>query len=142
MRKIRPGRTAVFLEDCVRQDADPLKIAAALAATLQDIELSLSSVIGARGVAALYRRALLLATTSHPWLAAAPSDPGAAATQTTLQSVVFLQTSDVAATGAHAILHNFQSLLQALVGSPLTHRLLQSVLTNFSQSASAQDDPP
>jgi hypothetical protein len=142
MTKIRPDHIAVTLADCVRQDVDSTEVAAALAVTLRDVESTLSSVIGARGVAALYRRAVYLASAGHPWLSAALSDPGASAAHTTLQSVVSLQSREQAAAGAHAILHHFQSLLQTLVGASLTDRLLQAPLNNFSQRASAQDHRP
>lgn len=139
MTNIRPDPTAFNLADCVRQDLDSPAIAAALAATLQDIESTLSSVIGARGVAALYKRALLLATAGHPWLSAAHPEPDTPGGQTLLQCVVSGQSMEQAAAGAHAILHNFQRLLQTLVGSSLTERLLQSPWSKFSQRASTQD---
>lgn len=142
MPRIRPAVIAVTLADCVRKNADPPEIAADLAATLQDVESTLSSVIGARGVAALYKRALLLAASGHPWLSGVPSEWGTPEAQTTLQTVISRQPPEQAASGAHTILHNFQSLLQALVGAPLTTRLLQPALTHYSQRATAHDRRP
>jgi hypothetical protein len=133
------SRIAPPLAHRVGADANPTQIADAVVATWQEIDSTLTPIIGHRGVAALYRRSRHLAASIHPWLASAHDDTQATMNFATLESVLTQQSSAEAATGGAAHLQTFHELLTALVGPLLTERLLRSVWANPSSGLPAQE---
>jgi hypothetical protein len=135
------GRIAVTLTELARKGADSGQIATAIVSTWQVIDAALSPIIGAGGVAALYKRSLYLTGQAYPWLG---TDESVHATMdfAALKSLLVQQGSADAAAGGGALLHTFRELLASLVGPALTDQLLHSVAANFSGTRPAQDHSP
>lgn len=95
-------------------------------ATWQRIDAALRPVIGARGVAALFKRSLHLVTPHHAWWATAQPGLQASLDMDTLRSALAAQDDAEAAAGQARLLATFTHLLASLVGASLTQRLLRS----------------
>ena len=121
--------------------ANAAQVADATVAVWREVDAALNSVIGLRGVAALYRRSLFLQRCDYPWLASAVSGPDTAMDLAALKAALAQQDSAVAAAAGGATLQTFHELLISLVGPSLTERLLRSVWTTFSSGSPAQDTP-
>lgn len=119
--------------------ANAAQVADATVAVWRDVDAALNSVIGLRGVAALYRRSLFLQRVAHPWLASALSGPAAAMDLAALKAALAQQDSAVAAAAGGATLQTFYELLTGLVGASLTERLLRPVWATFLSGSPAQD---
>jgi hypothetical protein len=107
--------------------------------TWQDIETALTPIIGSKGVAALLKRSLHLASAAHPWLAVPGGSDSTTIDLATLKSVVAQQTGAQAALGSHHLLQTFCQLLGSLIGPSLTQRLLRPVRADSTSTALWQD---
>jgi len=116
----------------VGPSAGAVQIAEAMSVILLQIDAALAPVIGARGVAALYRRSAHLACPAHGWLSGAREDP------TALVQVLAKRSDAEAEAGADAFLRSFHELLVTLIGSALTERLLYAVWVTPSDSSITQ----
>jgi hypothetical protein len=119
-RPYREGMAA-SLTRRVGPGAGAVQVAEAMSIILQQIDAALAPVIGARGVAALYKRSAHLACAAHRWLSVARDDP------TMLLQVLAKRSDAEAVAGANAFLRSFDELLVSLIGSALTERLLHAV---------------
>lgn len=119
--------------------ANAAQVADATVAVWRDIDAALTSVIGARGVAALYRRSLFLHRRGLPWLAGALEAPDNAIDLAALKSTLAQQDSAVAAATGGATLQTFYELLTNLVGASLTERLLRTVWATLLGGTPAKD---
>ncbi|WP_253254265.1 hypothetical protein [Xanthomonas arboricola] len=133
-----------ILERQVAAGAEASTIASTVVAMLQQIEKVLTPILGQRGVAALFWRALFLTKDDFPWLdeafvAAEASDDRNAVE--TAGVVLSRQSTEVAAAGGAAFVHTFHEVLVSMIGPTLTERLLRSVWVSFSSGLSAQDIP-
>lgn len=123
----KPSRTKALLAVRVGPGSKPKAVARAVVAICSEIDAALAPVVGPHGVAALYRRSLYLTAQSHSELA------GLHEAVETLMDVADLRvrletlSSEQAATVGVALLETFQALLESLVGSSLTERLLSSL---------------
>jgi hypothetical protein len=115
------------------------QVADALVETWRDIETALTPIIGSKGVAALYKRSLHLASSAHPWLAVLRGGDPTVMDLGALKSVVTQQTGALAALGANALLQTFYQVLGSLIGPSLTERLLRSVWADSPGGAPSQD---
>ena len=120
-------RLAEALAERVGNDADAAQIAAAMVSTWQDIAAALDPVLGQRGVAAIYRRSILLSAQKHPWLRGVDEDVQTAMNLESLKSTLEQRTASDAVVGVSAFLQTFHDLLAGLIGDSLTGRLLRSV---------------
>src|SRR4051812_35371991 len=110
--------------------ADALRIANTAVAAWQELDASLSPIIGRRGVAALFKRSLLLTVPAQTSLVAAHWDVETLGDFDSLRALLKQQpAANVIATN-DALLKKFVELLTNLIGESLTERLLQSVLDN------------
>ena len=121
--------------------ANALQVADAAVAVWRDVDAALNSVIGLRGVAALYRRSLFLQRVNYPWLASALSGPATAMDLAALKTALAQQDSAVAAAAGGATLQTFYELLTNLVGPSLTERLLRTVWATLLGGTPTQDTP-
>src|SRR5688500_3411534 len=103
-------RIALAVAQRAGKGADAARIADVIIALWQQIEYVLAPIVGQRGVAALYKRSLHLATAAHPWLEL-QEDLQAMADLSALKSVIAQQGSEDAAAGGVAVLHHFHTLL-------------------------------
>ena len=119
--------------------ANAAQVADATVAVWRDVDAALNSVIGVRGVAALYRRSLFLQRLACPWLATALTTSATAMDLAALNAALAQQDSAVAAAVGGATLQTFYELLTNLVGPSLTERLLRAVWATFSGGSPAKD---
>lgn len=133
------SRLTAPLTHRVAEDADSHQIAAAIQALWTDIEAALQPIVGRRGVAALFKRTLHLAAARHSWLA--PLMPGSddAIDLSALAALFAAQAPAQASEAGSALFEIFRELLATLIGAPLSERLLQTVWSNSSSAAPAQD---
>jgi hypothetical protein len=139
MQRPESDGIAAHLEHGAGATADPALVGAKVAATFRAINDALSPIIGHRGVAALYRRSVHLASVTHPWLAGAHEEVHVALDLVPLAAVLAQQTTAQAVAGGTRLLQTFHSLLTSLIGPSLTERLLRPVWVNFLSGPSAQD---
>ena len=113
-------------------------VAAAVLGVWHRIGEFLVPMIGARGVEALFGRALQLTASAFPWLAAAGED------KTSLAGVAARLASrdpQAAAEASVALLATFTELLATLIGASLTDRLLDPVWTVSTPPAGQETRP-
>ena len=133
------SQATAALAQRVGASASAAQITNAIVSIWQEIDAALLPIIGARGVAALYKRSLHLTATTHPWLAGMHEGVQTAIDLAPLKSVLARQSSDDARAGGNALLASFHQLLSTLVGPSLTERLLRAVWANTSSGPPAQD---
>lgn len=133
-------KVASTLERLAAQGANTTRIAAAVVSTWQAIDAALAPVIGVKGVEALYRRSLHLVRNSHPWLAAAQSEP--VMDLGLLAEALAQQESFTAAAAAGDQFESLYELLRSLIGPSLTGQLLRSAWDNPFGGPPAQDRTP
>ena len=104
-------------------------IAQATLSTWHQVSIRLVPVIGARGVDALFKRALHVTSRTHPWLVIDGHDENLAIFLSGLRARVATRESIEALEACHALLLNFTELLASLIGDSLTKRLLMTVWT-------------
>lgn len=95
----------------------------------------LEPVIGARGVDALFGRALHLTTRRFPWLAKNATLGSSADALAQLTARLEGQEASVAADAGHLLLRTFTELLASMIGEPLTGRLLGVLWKQDTQHA-------
>lgn len=122
---------AAALEHQVRSGAPAAQIAAAVAATWRHAEECLTPIIGSQGMAALYKRSLLLTGRSHYWLADLHQEPTGSLDLTALTTLLARQESSDAARAGGELLETFYGLVNGLIGASLTHRLLRFMWKTF-----------
>ncbi len=104
-------------------DDNARMVADAAVARWESMVDALTPVLGQRGVAALYRRTLIVAGRDHPCLLLAHEDTEPVRFEQ-LRKILFQQPADQAAAATDASVETFHELLNSLIGIPLTQRLL------------------
>lgn len=117
----REGSLSKDLAHKARAGESAEQIADEVAATAKRIESALTPIVGAQGVAALFRRSLLLARRQHTGLAGIAEPPAAAESLDVpaLQASLAQMVSVDAALAGGAWLETFQGLVAGLIGTPL-----------------------
>ena len=115
---------AAALELLVRRGASAREIADTVACTWRHIDESLTPIIGPQGIAALYKRSLLVTSRSHAWLAASTAESSGHLDATALTLALAQRESNDAAVAGSELLETFYKLVNGLIGTSLTHRLL------------------
>ena len=119
--------------------ADALRIADSAVAVWHELDAALSPIIGRRGVAALFKRSLVLTAPVHPSLVAAHWVVETQQDFDSLRASLKQQSAANAIATNGALLRQFVDLLTTLIGESLTERLLQSVLDNPQRHGAAQE---
>jgi hypothetical protein len=101
--------------------------AEATAAAWRLVATQLAPVIGARGLDALFGRALHQTSVEFPWLAVAVDRGGSASPLPSLMVCLTGQHASNAAEASYMLLLTFTELLATLIGESLTTRLLAPV---------------
>lgn len=107
-------------------DARAQMVADAAVARWESIVNALTPVLGQRGIAALYRRTLIVAGREHPCLLQAHEETEPVRFEK-LRAVLIQQPANQAAEAADACIETFHDLLNSLIGIPLTQRLLDGL---------------
>lgn len=132
----------VSLTRRVGPNPDAAAVAQAIISILQDIDSSLTPILGPQGVAALYRRSLHLCLSNHPHLASVYAELQASLDLTALQAVLVEQSAAEAMFFGEVLLITFHELLTTLIGSSLTSRLLRGVWEPSPSEPPAQEESP
>jgi hypothetical protein len=132
-------RIVVTLEQRASDGMAASALADFIVSAWQQIEASLTPIIGQRSVATLYKRSFYLASRQHAWLMGMHEGMQATMDLAALKTALLDQTSAEIATGAGTALQMFYEVLANLVGASLTERLLQSVWTELLPDP-AQDE--
>lgn len=127
----------------VAEGAGSREIADAVGAMWSDIASALQPVVGRRGVAALFRRTLHLATARYPWLVPPKAERADALDSLAELATLFAaQPPTVAMEAGSELFTIFRELLTTLIGARLSERLLQAAWSPPSSAPSAQDPSP
>lgn len=124
MNSQNSDRVTTTLSDLVGKGRDAAEIADAIVSAWQQIDVTLSPIIGEGAIVALYKRSVYLAGQAHPWLAGMHNGVPTTMDLAALKALLVQQGSTDAAAGGGALLQAFHGMLTALVGSSLTERLL------------------
>lgn len=131
-------RIAAGLAAALATGASAARVAAVITVLGEGVERTLTPVLGPRGVAALFKRAVHLTARVHPWLIDMPATIDARA----LGAALAKQPSGDAAAAGLLCLTTLDSLLIGLIGGSLTDRLLHPVWAGFPSDTPLQDIPP
>lgn len=118
------------------QGASIKQVAESALTTWRDIDTHLSPIVGAGGVAALFKRSLYLTSKDYPCLRR-PLALFQPAEYNLLYLALLAQERSEAIAVNGAILHTFSRLLAGLIGVQLTQRLLLSILNHPSKATSS-----
>jgi hypothetical protein len=138
----RQGSIPEGLSHPFEVNSDPVAIAGELVRIVQEMAAVLTPILGPRGVAALYQRALHVARGRHAWLAASTEVVQPTLDLAALEAAFVPQESPEAAAAATALLHAFHDLLASLIGDALCARLLDPVWAPSPRRPTVQDTPP
>jgi hypothetical protein len=131
--------THASLTQLAADGADALRIADSAVAVWQELDAALSPILGRRGVAALFKRSLLLTVPAHISLVATHWDVETDGDFESLRASLKQQSVANAIAANGALLQQFTDLLATLIGKSLTERLLQSVLDNPPRHGAVQE---
>jgi hypothetical protein len=129
---------AALVRRCGRDGSAPV-VAAAAVAVWREIAQALSPIIGARGVTALYGRALFLAGRVHPWLGSATDGLTIELDLDNLRTRIGARTDPGVLEGSAEFLLTFHDLLNSMVGPALAERMLGPVWDRPADGESAPD---
>jgi hypothetical protein len=135
------GSVTAYLIANVRRGANASEVAQLVVTSCFEIDKALTPIMGQRGLVALLKRSLQLASVHQTWLAVGAESFDLKADLNELMAALTLQTPELAAKGGGLLLEHFHQLLTALVGPSLTERLLRSVWATFLSGSFAQDSP-
>ena len=119
---------------------DAAEYADACVAPWRDVHAALTPIVGAGGVAALYRRSLHLSHDEYPWMTDISERPQQTDDFAALREALSTQPRPQALAANRALLHCFFHLLTSLIGAPLTAQLLRAILDKHGYSV--QDTSP
>lgn len=114
---------AAALAARMRNGVPAVQVATDVARIWRQVEASLVPIIGPAGVAALYRRSVVLAGRSHPWVTELCGE-SPAIDIAALTAVLALREGNTAALGGGELLETFYRLLAGVIGPALARRLL------------------
>ncbi len=135
-------RQTVSLLHAASSSDDGVRAADGAVLVWRDIDATLSPIIGKLGFAALYLRCVALRTKSDPWLGAAHKGVNAPDDFAALHVALSRRTGYDAELAHHELLRTFHELLAALIGEPLTARLLPAWQPEAPHAPAPQDRTP
>ena len=112
------------------------------AAVCREIDMALNPIIGAKGVAALYKRSVHVASLTHPWLLGARGHDPSTVDFAVLTTLLANRPNGEAAAGGALILETLHALLTTLIGLSLAERLLRPAWTLFLSGPPTQEPRP
>jgi len=121
------SRTKALLAVRIGTGAQPRAAVDAVLALCSEMDSALAPVVGPHGVAALYRRSLFLTAQAHPALTGLHESVDSLMDLAELKTRLGTLSAEQVHVVGVALLQTFQELLESLVGSSLTERLLSSL---------------
>lgn len=140
MENQRIGWAITAFTDQVKLGKDVQDVADTITLVWKGIDLALRSIIGKRGVDALFRRCVEVTALSYPWLAAVSNDVQSAMDLDALRDVLLMQEKTHFAAASDAMLAQFHTMLSELIGLSLTERLLRPVLDPLLNSTVTKEN--
>jgi hypothetical protein len=125
----------------IRAHDDASRIADAIVSRWREIDAALSPIVGARGVATLYRRCIFLAGKTHPWLMHDEAGDAPTLDLPALHALLAARGGAEAQAAGHLLLVTFTELIGRLIGPSLAERLLNAHPDPLARGAAAQDTP-
>lgn len=122
--------------------ADIDQVADVIITMLRDTDASLVSIIGPKGVAALYRRSVQLCTSLHPSLVGTYLPLPEKLDLLHLKSILIQQDQNDVIFFGEELLKALYALLATLIGSSLSSRLLLDVWDNNLSAPPSQETSP
>lgn len=119
-------RFAAMLAHRISGDVEAGSASSAITSLCEDMSAALTPIVGARGVAALYKRSLFLSSREHPVLSGLHEGGETIIDFSRLTARLTLLSETEAANVGATLLQSFYELLSSLVGPSLTERLLRS----------------
>lgn len=129
------------LQDRAGPVPDARTVADATLRTWDQVAARLIPVIGARGVDALFGRALHLTCQAFPWLEIGGQRANPVDAMARIRTRLEQRKSDAAEEASRALLVTFTQLLSNLIGTSLTARLLDPVWDSPSATKSEERVP-
>ena len=131
--------THASLTQLAADGADAPRIADSVVVVWHELEATLSPIIGRLGVAALFKRSVLLTAPAHTSLVAPHWEVEKEGDFESLRASLKQQSVANAIATNGALLQQFVGLLTTLIGESLTERLLQSVLDKPPRHGAVQE---
>lgn len=126
----------------IRGNDDAARIAQDVLARWQHIDAALSPIVGAMGVATLYRRCVFLASATYPWLLHDAGRSPQTLDLAPLRALLAGRESAEAAAAGKLLLETFTELIGRLIGASLAERILNPTPDSHSSGDAAQDLSP
>ena len=124
----------------VADDPSAAGVSAAAEGQWRAISDALSPIVGTKGVEALHRRSVFLARAQYPWLPEPIHDDSLPSAWRSLQEAFATRSGADAAAAQLMLLQTFNDLLENLIGSSLTDRLLGPVWQSPPAPRGDEDD--
>lgn len=102
------------------------------------MSLQIVSIVGEQGFNSLYRRSVFLAQPTYPWLAASPPPQQRGQYFAELRKGLEGQTPSHARDANSLLLLTFTGILAALIGDPLTTRMVRSAWGDDAPSSTSK----
>jgi hypothetical protein len=125
----------------IRAHSDASRIADGIVARWRGLDSALAPIVGALGLATLYRRCIMLAGKTYPWLVHADSGVTPTLDLPALRAVLAARSSAEAAAAGQLLLETFTDLIGRLIGTSLAERLLNAPTPPLASGEAAQDSP-
>ncbi|UZJ58143.1 hypothetical protein OKW98_16175 [Pseudomonas sp. KU26590] len=132
-------RIAACLARRVNGSAEVSQVAKAITSMFEDINNSLTPILGPKGVAALHRRSLHVCISKHPLLGNSYTLLVVGMDIQELRALLAEQSIDDALFFSQEVLNTFYALLATLIGPSLAARLLLDVWEHSFSGPPAQD---
>jgi hypothetical protein len=119
--------------------SDANGVAAAAAASYEELARQVTRIIGGAGVSAIYMRSMHLTQQEFPWLSPALHADVVESSVQQLRTNLEGQDSSAVQLAAEALVVNFADLLVTLIGDQLTTRLFQDAWPEGFKAESRQE---
>lgn len=126
----------------IRAHDDASRIAEEIVLRWHGIDAALAPIVGALGVATLYRRCIFLTGKTYPWLVRDEAGEPPTIDLPTLHALLAGRDSAEAAAAGKLLLETFAALIGRLIGTSLVERLLADHLHPLPSGDAAQDTSP
>lgn len=136
--EVRETITAV-LAHRTKRDSDANHIAEIAISLCGEIQGALRPVVGDRGVAALFTRAVYLTSLTHDWFGLAHKSIGTDFELDSWKLVIAGRSRQEVFASASDFFKSFQELLDSLIGASLTERLLRPLWASIQIGSSEED---
>jgi hypothetical protein len=119
--------------------SDANGVAAAAAASYEELAQHLTRIVGGAGVSAIHVRSVYLTQREFPWLSPSPHADSVESAAQQLRTTLEGHDSSAVGLAAEALVVHFADLLVSLIGDKLTTRLFQDAWPEGFRAESRQE---